>query len=56
MPTVELEELCYARYEAARDEEASIEHQRELVKRLLQKTPGERAHRRNAVLSGRNDE
>lgn len=39
MPTTELEELCYARYEAARDEEASIDHQRELVKRLLQKLP-----------------
>ncbi|MCY3549938.1 MAG: sigma-70 family RNA polymerase sigma factor [Candidatus Poribacteria bacterium] len=39
MPTTELEELCYARYTAARDEEASIDHQRELVKRLLQKLP-----------------
>ena len=39
MPTTELEALCYARYEAARGEEASIEHQRELVKRLLQKLP-----------------
>ena len=39
MPTTELEELCYLRYEAARGEEASIEHQRELVKRLLQKLP-----------------
>ena len=39
MPTVELEELCYLRYEAAHSEEASIEHQRELVKRLLQKLP-----------------
>ena len=39
MPTVELEELCYTRYEAAHSEEASIEHQRELVKRLLQKLP-----------------
>ncbi|MXV72933.1 sigma-70 family RNA polymerase sigma factor [Candidatus Poribacteria bacterium] len=37
--TTELEALCYARYEAARGEEASIEHQRELVKRLLQKLP-----------------
>ena len=39
MSTTELEALCYARYEAARDEEASVEHQRELVKRLLQKLP-----------------
>ena len=39
MPTPELEELCYLRYETARGEEASIEHQRELVKRLLQKLP-----------------
>ena len=39
IPTTELEALCYARYEAARGEEASVEHQRELVKRLLQKLP-----------------
>ena len=39
MPTTELEELCYTRYEAARDEDISLEHQRELVKRLLQKLP-----------------
>ena len=39
MPTTELEELCYLRYETARGEEASIEHQRELVKRLLQRLP-----------------
>ena len=39
MSTTELEALCYARYEAARGEEASVEHQRELVKRLLQKLP-----------------
>ena len=39
MPTTELEALCYAQYEAARGEEASVEHQRELVKRLLQKLP-----------------
>ena len=39
MPTSELEALCYARYEAARSEEATVEHQRELVKRLLQKLP-----------------
>ena len=39
MSTVELEEVCYAQYEAARDEETTIEHQRELVKRLLKKLP-----------------
>ena len=39
MPTTELEELCYTRYEAAHSEEASIERQRELVKRLLRKLP-----------------
>ena len=39
MPTVELEELCYTQYETAYNEEVSLEHQRELVKRLLQKLP-----------------
>ena len=39
MPTAELEALCYNRYETARGEEASREHRRELVKRLLQKLP-----------------
>ena len=39
MPTVELEALCYAKYEMARGEEASIAQQRECVKRLLQKLP-----------------
>ena len=39
MPTTELEALCYAQYDTAHSEEASIEHQRELVKRLLQKLP-----------------
>ena len=39
IPTAELEALCYAQYEAARSKEASVEHQRELVKRLLQKLP-----------------
>ncbi len=39
MSTVELEEVCYAQYEANRGEEAAIEHQREFVKRLLQKLP-----------------
>ena len=39
MPITELEELCYTRYTAARDAEESLEHQRELIKRLLQKLP-----------------
>ena len=39
MSTVELEEVCYAQYEANRGDEARIEHQREFVKRLLQKLP-----------------
>ena len=39
MSTAELEEACYAQYETNRGEEAAIEHQREFVKRLLQKLP-----------------
>ena len=39
MSTPELEEICYAQYEADRDEEAAVKHRRELVKRLLQKLP-----------------
>ena len=39
MPTTELEELCYTQYETAYREETSLEHRRELVKRLLQKLP-----------------
>ena len=39
MSTAELEEVCYAQYEVARDEETTVEHQRELVKRLLKKLP-----------------
>ncbi len=39
MSTTELEEICYAQYEADRDEEEAIEHRREIVKRLLQKLP-----------------
>ena len=39
MPTTELEEVCYTQYEATHSEEVSLEHQRELVKRLLQKLP-----------------
>ena len=39
MSTTELEEICYSQYETDRDEEAAIEHRREIVKRLLQKLP-----------------
>ena len=39
MSTAELEETCYAQYEANRGEATAIEHRRELVKRLLQKLP-----------------
>ena len=39
MPTAELEELCYTRYEVEREKTVSIRHQREIVKRLLQKLP-----------------
>ena len=39
MSTTELEEIWYSQYEADRDEEAGIEHRREIVKRLLQKLP-----------------
>lgn len=39
MPTTELEELCYTRYEVERENILSIEHQREIVRRLLQKLP-----------------
>ena len=39
MSTAELEEICYTQYEADRGETAAIEHQREFVKRLLQKLP-----------------
>ena len=39
MSTAELEEVCYAQYEADCGEEAAIEHRREFVKRLLQKLP-----------------
>ena len=39
MSATELEEICYAQYEANRGEKAAIEHQRELAKRLLQKLP-----------------
>ena len=39
MPTDELEEACYAQYEAARNETTAIEQRRELVKRLLKKLP-----------------
>ena len=39
MSTDELEEACYAQYEADRGETAAIEQRRELVKRLLKKLP-----------------
>ena len=39
MSTDELEEVCYARYEADRGETAAIEQRHELVKRLLKKLP-----------------
>ena len=39
MPTAELEELCYTHYEVEREKTVSIRHQREIVKRLLQKLP-----------------
>ena len=39
MSTTELEEICYAQYEADRGEAVAIEHQREIVKRLLRKLP-----------------
>ena len=39
MPGVQLEELSYAAYEATGAEAAGVEHQRDLVKRLLQKLP-----------------
>ncbi len=39
MPTAELEELCYTRYEVEQGKTVSIERQREIVKRLLQKLP-----------------
>ncbi len=39
MPTIQLEEISYSQYEIARGEAANIEHQRDLVKRLLEKLP-----------------
>lgn len=39
MPAAEVEALGYTQYEITRGEEASLEHRRELVKRLLQKLP-----------------
>ena len=39
MPAGELEELSYTTYEATGAEAAAVEHQRDLVKRLLQKLP-----------------
>ena len=39
MSTLEIEEHCHLRYEAARSEASAVEHQRSIVKRLLQKLP-----------------
>ena len=39
MPAPELEELCYAQYEASRGEATAVERQREIIKQLLQKLP-----------------
>ena len=39
MSTTELEEICYAQYEANQGEETALEQQRELVKHLLKKLP-----------------
>ena len=39
MSTAELEEICYAQYKANRSSESAIEHQSELVNRLLKELP-----------------
>ena len=39
MPVSELEALCHAQHETERDKETSLECQREIIKRLLQKLP-----------------
>ena len=39
MSTLEIEEHCHLQYEAARSEASAVEHQRSIVKRLLQKLP-----------------
>ena len=39
MSTLEMEEHCHLQYEAARSEASAVEHQRSIVKRLLQKLP-----------------
>ena len=39
MPAVQLEEVSYAQYETALGEATGVEHQRDLVKRLLEKLP-----------------
>ena len=39
MPTSELEELCYLQHESACGEQISLERQRDIVKRLLEKLP-----------------
>ncbi len=38
-PVSELEELCYTQYETERSEQISLERQRDIVKRLLEKLP-----------------
>ena len=38
-PVSELEELCYTQYETERNEQISLERQRDIVKRLLEKLP-----------------
>ena len=39
MAKTELEELCYTQYQAVHGEASEVEHQREIVRRLLQKLP-----------------
>ena len=39
MPVSELEEFCYTQYETELGEQTSLERQRDIVKRLLQKLP-----------------
>ncbi len=39
MPVSELEEFCYTQYETELGEKTSLEHQRDIIKRLLQKLP-----------------
>lgn len=39
MPKAELEDLCYTQYQTAHSEASEVEHQREVIKRLLQRLP-----------------